>query len=58
MPIDQADRDYLRRKVDLRLAKFVPSIERVSVRVVWRAFGVPAATLTRRSRAAVMAQKR
>jgi ribosome-associated translation inhibitor RaiA len=32
-PIDKADRDYLRRKLDLRLGKFARHIGRVSVRI-------------------------
>jgi ribosome-associated translation inhibitor RaiA len=33
VPIDPGDRDYLRRKLDLRLGKFARNIERVSVRI-------------------------
>jgi ribosome-associated translation inhibitor RaiA len=33
LPIDRADREYLRRKLDLRLGKFARNVERVSVRI-------------------------
>jgi ribosome-associated translation inhibitor RaiA len=33
LPIEKSDRDYLRRKLHLRLGKFARNIERVSVRI-------------------------